>query len=65
MKHDIFFNTKDLLIEWLDENFPDATLKHIEADSFKCSKMLATMLCTHNEGEERAVDMVYFLRSRS
>lgn len=32
MKHDIFFNTKDLLIEWLDENFPDATLKHIEAD---------------------------------
>jgi len=30
MKHDIFFNTKDLLIEWLDENFPDAILKHIE-----------------------------------
>jgi hypothetical protein len=35
MKHDIFFNTKDLLIEWLDENFPDACLTHVEADGAK------------------------------
>jgi hypothetical protein len=35
MKHDIFFNTKDLLIEWLDENFPDARLMHVEADGAK------------------------------
>jgi len=35
MKHDIFFNTKDLLIEWLDENFPDARLTHVEADGAK------------------------------
>ena len=32
MKHDIFFNTKDLLIQWLDENFADAVLSHVEAD---------------------------------
>lgn len=32
MKHDIFFNTKDDLITWLDENFPDARVTHVEAD---------------------------------
>jgi hypothetical protein len=32
MKHDIFFSTKDQLIAWLDENFPDARLTHVEAD---------------------------------
>ena len=32
MKHDIFFNTKDLLLTWLDENFPDAVLAHVEAN---------------------------------
>ena len=37
MKHDIFFNTKDLLIEWLDENFPDARLTHIEPNGAKYS----------------------------
>jgi hypothetical protein len=32
MKHDIFFNTKDLLMEWMDENFPDARVTHIESN---------------------------------
>jgi len=32
MKHDIFFNTKDLLLSWIDENFPDAVLSHVEAN---------------------------------
>ena len=32
MKHDIFFNTKDDLIRWMDENFPDARPTHIDAD---------------------------------
>ena len=32
MKHDIFFNTKDELITYLDENFPDAVIQDIEAD---------------------------------
>lgn len=35
MKHDIFFNTKDLLIEWLDENFPENRLTHVEANGAK------------------------------
>ena len=35
MFFDIFFNTKDLLIQWLDENFPDARLTHVEADGAK------------------------------
>jgi len=37
MKHDIFFNTKDLLIEWLDENFPETTLTHIFSNGAKYS----------------------------
>ena len=32
MNHTIFFNTKDLLLTWLDENFPDAVLAHVEAN---------------------------------
>lgn len=32
MKHTIIFNTKDDLITWLDENFPDAKLNHVKAD---------------------------------
>ena len=32
MKHTIFFNTKDLLLSWIDENFPDAVLSHVEAN---------------------------------
>ena len=32
MKHTIFFNTKDELITWMDENFPDAKLTHVKAD---------------------------------
>jgi len=32
MKHDIFFNTKDELLSWMDENFPDARITHLEAD---------------------------------
>lgn len=35
MKHDIFFSTKDQLISWMDENFPDARLTHVEADGAK------------------------------
>lgn len=35
MKHDIFFSTKDQLISWMDENFPDARLTHAEADGAK------------------------------
>ena len=31
MKHDIFFNTKDDLITYMDENFPEATVQHVEA----------------------------------
>jgi hypothetical protein len=32
MKHDIFFNTKDDLITYLDENFPDAIIQEITAN---------------------------------
>lgn len=32
MKHDITFNTKDDLITWIDENFPDALLAQIESN---------------------------------
>lgn len=32
MKHTIVFNTKDDLITWIDENFPDATLAHVESN---------------------------------
>jgi hypothetical protein len=32
MKHDIVFNTKDDLITWMDENFPDARVTHVNAD---------------------------------
>ena len=35
MKHDIFFNTRDLLIEWLDENFPENRLTNVAADGAK------------------------------
>jgi len=35
MKHDIFFNTKDALITWMDENFPDARVTHVDADGAK------------------------------
>lgn len=35
MKHDIFFNTKDDLITYMDENFPEATVQHVEADGAK------------------------------
>lgn len=32
MNHTIFFNTKDDLITWLDENFPDANLKEVRSN---------------------------------
>ena len=32
MKHDIFFNTKDELLTWLDENFPDAVVAHVASN---------------------------------
>ena len=32
MNHNITFNTKDDLITWIDENFPDATLVHVGAN---------------------------------
>lgn len=32
MKHTIIFNTKDDLITWIDENFPDAKLTHVLAN---------------------------------
>lgn len=32
MNHNIIFNTKDELLTWLDENFPDATLAHVGAN---------------------------------
>ena len=32
MKHTIAFNTKDDLITWIDENFPDAKLTHVLAN---------------------------------
>ena len=32
MNHTIFFNTKDELLTWLDENFPDAILAQVEAN---------------------------------
>jgi len=32
MNHTIFFNTKDELLTWLDENFPDAILAHVESN---------------------------------
>lgn len=35
MNHTIIFNTKDDLITWLDENFPDAKVKEVKADGAK------------------------------
>jgi len=35
MRHTIIFNTKDELITWIDENFPDAQLSHVEANGAK------------------------------
>lgn len=32
MNHTIIFNTKDDLITWIDENFSDAHLTHVEAN---------------------------------
>lgn len=32
MKHNIIFNNKDELLTWIDENFPDATLAHVESN---------------------------------
>ena len=32
MNHTINFNTKDELLTWLDENFPDAILAHVESN---------------------------------
>ena len=32
MNHTINFNTKDDLITWIDENFPDAKLEHVAAN---------------------------------
>jgi hypothetical protein len=32
MKHTITFNTKNDLITWIDENFPDALLAQIESN---------------------------------
>ena len=32
MKHDIFFNIKDDLITYMDENFPEATVQHVESN---------------------------------
>jgi hypothetical protein len=32
MNHTITFNTKDELITWIDENFPDAVLARVEAN---------------------------------
>jgi hypothetical protein len=32
MNHTIFFNTKDELLTWLDENFSDAKISHIESN---------------------------------
>lgn len=32
MNHTILFSTKDDLLTWVDENFPDAKLAHVEAD---------------------------------
>lgn len=32
MNHNIIFNTKDELLSWLDENFPDAKLSHVESN---------------------------------
>lgn len=35
MNHTIIFNTKDDLITWVDENFPDAQIKEVKADGAK------------------------------
>jgi hypothetical protein len=32
MNHNILFNTRDELLTWMDENFPDAKLSHVEAN---------------------------------
>lgn len=32
MNHTITFNTKDELITWIDENFPDAVLSRVESN---------------------------------
>jgi hypothetical protein len=34
MKHDITFNTRDELLTWLDENFPDAKGLHSNAEGY-------------------------------
>ena len=31
MNHTINFNTKDELLTWIDENFPDAKLAHVKS----------------------------------